>query len=232
VAALSEADAEALQRAMAARVSCVDRLAGAPRTVAGVDVIYDDAAGRARAGVVLLSFPELALLEETSAEEPVAAAYVPGLFSLREAPAALAALRRLSRLPEAVVCDGHGRAHPRRCGLACHVGIELDVPTVGVAKSVLVGSHGPLAAERGATAEIVDGGEVVGAALRTQTGVRPVYVSVGHAISLPSALRLVLACAPRYRLPETTRGADRVSRDHPRPRSTLHPPRPSTPTRT
>jgi deoxyribonuclease V len=186
---------------------------GAPRTVGGVDVIYDvGAGGRARAGAVVLAFPGLTLVDQAVAEESSAAPYRPGEFSLREAPAALAALARLRTRPDVLLCDGHGRAHPRRCGLACHIGAELDLPTIGVAKSILVGTHGALGRERGSTAPLVDVGETVGVALRTQSGVKPVYVSVGHAIDLDEAVRLVLACAPRYRLPETTRLADRLSR--------------------
>jgi deoxyribonuclease V len=178
-----------------------------------VDVHYDDAAGVARAGVVVLSFPGLALVERAVAEERGVAAYVPGEFAAREAPVALAALARLAARPEVLLCDGHGRAHPRRHGLACHLGAALDVPAVGVAKSVLVGElRGVLGEARGAVAELVDRGEVVGVALRTQAGVKPVYVSVGHAITLERAVELVLACAPRYRLPETTRLADALAR--------------------
>jgi len=205
----SEAKAEARQREMAARVVCEDR-PGAPATVAGIDVLY--AGGRARAGAVLLRLPDLALLDQAEAEEDAPEPYVPGLFSFREAPAALAALGRLRARPDVILCDGHGRAHPRRFGLACHVGVETDTPTVGVAKSILCGAHGPLGDERGATAPLIDAGETIGLALRTQTGVKPVYVSVGHAVSLATAARLVLACAPTYRLPETTRLADRLSR--------------------
>jgi deoxyribonuclease V len=208
---MDEAEAEARQRALAARVVAEDRRPTRElRDIAGVDVLYHG--GGARAGVVVLRLPELALLDQAVAEDTAPAPYVPGLFSFREAPAALAALARLITRPDAILCDGHGRAHPRRFGLACHVGLEADVPTVGVAKRLLVGGHGPLAAERGATALLVDDGEVIGAALRTQAGVKPVYVSVGHAISLASAVALVLACAPRYRLPQTTRLADRLSR--------------------
>jgi deoxyribonuclease V len=162
--------------------------------------------------VAVLSFPELELVEEAWAEESAVAAYVPGEFAQREAPVALAALAKLAERPEVILCDGHGRAHPRRSGLACHVGAATGVPTIGVAKSILVGAHGALGVERGATAELVDGGEVIGVALRTQTGVKPVYVSVGAGITLEEAVRVVLACAPRFRLPETTREADRVSR--------------------
>jgi len=187
---------------------------GEPHTVGGVDVIYDrGAGGRARAGAVVLAFPGLTLVDQAVAEESSAAPYQPGEFSLREAPAALAALARLRTRPDVLLCDGHGRAHPRRRGLACHIGAELDVPTVGVAKSILVGTHGALGRERGSIAPLVDGGETIGVALRTQSGVKPVYVSVGHAIELEEAVRLVLACAPRYRLPETTRLADRLSRE-------------------
>jgi len=183
---------------------------GEPHTVGGVDVIYFG--GRARAGAVVLAFPGLTLVDQAVSEAESAAPYQPGEFSLREAPAALAALARLRTRPDVLLCDGHGRAHPRRRGLACHIGAEMDVPTVGVAKSILVGAHGPLGRERGSTAPLVDGGEVIGVALRTQTDVKPVYVSVGHAIELEEAVRLVLSCAPRYRLPETTRLADRLSR--------------------
>jgi deoxyribonuclease V len=181
-----------------------------PETVAGVDACYTG--GRVHAAAVVLTFPDLAPLDHVVADEPSAEAYVPGSFALREAPAALAALAKLRRRPDVIVCDGHGRAHPRRFGLACHIGVTVGTPSVGVAKSILVGHYGPLAPERGATAPLLDGGEVIGLALRTQTGVKPVYVSVGHAISLDEAVPLVLACAPRYRLPETTRLADRLSR--------------------
>ena len=206
---MNPSDAEARQRELAARVVCEDR-PGTPATVAGIDVIYDG--GRARAAAVLLRLPDLALVDQASAEEDSVEPYIPGLFSFREAPAALAALARLTARPDVILCDGHGRAHPRRFGLACHVGLETDTPTIGVAKSILCGALAPLGDERGTTAALIDGGEVVGLALRTQTGVKPVYVSVGHAISLATAARLVLACAPRYRLPETTRLADRLSR--------------------
>jgi deoxyribonuclease V len=206
---MNEREAEARQRELASRVVCEDR-AGEPATVAGIDVIYAD--GRARAAAVLLRLPDLAVLDRAFAEEASAAPYVPGLFSFREAPTAIAALAHLCTRPDVILCDGHGRAHPRRFGLACHIGISTQTPTIGVAKSILCGSHGPLGEERGATAELRDRDEVIGVALRTQTGVKPVYVSVGHAISLATAAGLVLACAPRYRLPETTRLADRLSR--------------------
>jgi len=114
-----------------------------------------------------------------------------------------------------VLCDGHGLAHPRRFGLACHLGVLADLPVIGVAKSLLIGSHGALGEERGATADIVDRDEVIGRAVRTRARVKPVYVSVGHRVGLDTAVAVVLRCAPRYRLPETTRLADALSRAEP-----------------
>jgi len=138
--------------------------------------------------------------------------YEPGLFAFRELPPLLAALERLDRGPDVLVCDGHGLAHPRRFGLACHLGVLTGLPTFGVAKTRFVGTHAVPAAARGSSAPLVDAGEEVGAVLRTQDGVKPVYVSAGHRIDLAHACRLTLALTPRYRLPETTRHADRLSR--------------------
>ena len=137
--------------------------------------------------------------------------YVPGLLSFREAPAALAALGQLKTSPDILLCDGHGLAHPRRFGLACHLGLLSGLPSIGVAKSLLTGEHAPPAQERGAWTPLLDGGEVIGAALRTRPGAKPVYVSIGHRISLESALQVVLRCTGRYRLPETTRQAHRLA---------------------
>jgi deoxyribonuclease V len=133
---------------------------------------------------------------------------VPGLLSFREAPAVLAALRRLRTVPDALICDGQGLAHPRRFGLACHVGLIADLPAVGCGKSRLCGEHREPGRRRGSRARLVHDGEVVGTVLRTRVGVKPVYVSVGHRIDLPAAERLVLDCAVRFRLPEPTRLAD------------------------
>jgi deoxyribonuclease V len=133
--------------------------------------------------------------------------YVPGLLGFREAPAAADALERLSAVPDAILVDGQGYAHPRRFGLACHIGRMTGLPTVGCAKSVLLGRHGPLGSERGDWALMRDRGETVGAAVRTRRNVSPVYVSVGHRVDLESAIALVLGCCGRYRLPETTRMA-------------------------
>jgi deoxyribonuclease V len=140
--------------------------------------------------------------------------YVPGLLSFREAPGLLAVLRRLRRVPDVLLCDGHGRAHPRRFGLACHVGLLAGLPSVGCAKSLLAGRHGRLGERRGSRSPLrettLQREEIIGTALRTRDGVRPVYVSVGHRIDLASAEALVLECAVGFRIPEPTRRADHL----------------------
>jgi len=206
---LTPAEARELQQALAERVETVDRL-GTVRRVAGVDVHFPRP-GVARAAVVVLDADTLAPIDQATAEQPVSFPYLPGLLSFREIPAALEALTHLRVLPDLVLCDGHGLAHPRRFGLACHLGVALDLPTIGVAKSRLLGSHGPLADDRGSRVPLLDGDEVIGAVLRTRSGVRPLYVSVGHRCSLDTALTWVLRCTPRTRLPETTRAAHRLA---------------------
>ncbi|MGE0384601.1 MAG: deoxyribonuclease V [Gammaproteobacteria bacterium] len=176
-------------------------------TVAGIDVGFEDAGAVTRAAVVVLSFPGLVPLDWALARCPTRFPYVPGLLSFRELPAVLAALRRLRRLPDLLICDGQGLAHPRRFGIACHLGVLLDRPAIGVAKSLLVGTHATLPARRGAWRALRDRDQTVGVALRTRSDVAPVYVSIGHRMDLAGARRIVLACAPHYRLPETTRFA-------------------------
>jgi deoxyribonuclease V len=184
---------------------------GPLRRVAGADVGYIEGGRTARAAVAVLSFPELALVEQAVAFRPCDFPYVPGLLSFREVPAVLAALERLSCPPDLVLCDGQGYAHPRRLGLACHLGLLAGLPTIGVAKSRLIGHHGPVPAARGESTPLMDGDEVIGAVLRSRAGVSPLYVSCGHRVGLESAVRLVMACATRYRLPETTRAAHRLA---------------------
>ncbi len=174
-----------------------------PATVAGLDVGIRD--GIACAAVVVLSYPDLRAVAWSVARAPVSFPYIPGLLAYREIPVALAALRQLDIAPDVLVCDGQGIAHPRRMGIATHLGILLDHPTVGCAKSRLWGTHAPVGEARGEWQPLDDHGETIGAALRTRAGVKPVYVSPGHRADLDSAVRLVLACAPRYRLPEPTR---------------------------
>lgn len=207
---LSPAEAVALQRDLAPRVERADRI-GAVRRVAGVDVGFEAGGRITRAAVAVLDYPSLALAETAIARVPTRFPYVPGLLSFREAPAVLAAFERLRGDVDLILYDGQGIAHPRRCGIASHVGLALDRPSIGVAKSRLVGEHRPLPARRGAWTPLVDAGETIGAVLRTRAGVKPVYVSIGHRVSLETAMRWTLACCTRYRLPETTRHAHRLA---------------------
>jgi len=191
---------------MRQRVIARDRV-GRIGSVAGVDASYDRTAGTTRAAVSVHGFPGLEPLARRALRRRTRFPYVPGFLSFREAPALLAALAGLRRRPDLILCDGQGLAHPRRFGLACHVGVLLDVPSIGVAKSRLVGVHAPVPEARGAWVPLRDAGETIGAVLRTRAGVRPVYVSVGHRVGLETAIALVLRCAPRHRLPEPIRRA-------------------------
>jgi deoxyribonuclease V len=180
-------------------------------TVAGLDVAYDG--DRLAAAVVVLDAEDLAVRDTAVVRGRAAFDYVPGLFAFREAPALLEALDRLTVRPDVLVCDGHGRAHPRRFGLASHLGVLSDLPSIGVGKTKLLGDWEPVGEERGDSSPLVDDGETVGAVLRTRTGVKPVFVSAGHRMDLESACALTLALTPRHRLPEATRAADRACRD-------------------
>lgn len=206
---LSPSEAVQLQRELAARVR-VSPLRRTPRLVAGLDAAFTRDGHSCIGGVVLWDVAAREVVEERVATRRLTFPYVPGLLSFRETPVLLAALRKLRGIPDALLCDAHGVAHPRRFGLACHVGVLVEIPTVGCAKSRLVGSHREPGARRGARAPLLDGEEVIGTVLRTRDGVKPVYVSVGHRIDLESAERLVLDCAARHRLPEPTHLADRL----------------------
>lgn len=208
---LTPAEAIAVQKRLAGRVERGDRLGPIAR-VAGVDVAYDKRRGEAQAAVAVFTFPDLDLVETALAVAPLTFPYVPGLLSFRELPAVLAALAALRAPPDLLVVDGHGLAHPRRFGIACHLGVYLDIPTIGVAKSRLVGAHAEPGPTRGDATPLVDKDETIGAVVRTRAGVRPVYVSIGHRVSLGTAVRLALAGVTRFRLPETTRAADRLSK--------------------
>jgi deoxyribonuclease V len=201
---VSTAEARELQLKLASEVSRTDVVSG-PRFIAGVDISVDRVRGVARGAVVVLNYPELKVVETRVVEGKVDFPYVPGLLTFREAPLALAAFKRLNTVPDLVLFDGQGIAHPRRMGLASHLGLFLDTPAIGCAKSRLCGSHAVLGSEVGSYAELVDGDELIGAALRTKAGVKPVYVSIGHKISLESAIHWVMRCCCGYRLPEPTR---------------------------
>lgn len=209
-----EAEARAIQDELRHRVVLTET--GPPPgrgLVAGVDVAYDDGRDLVAAAAVVLDAATLEVVEEATAVGRVSFPYVPGLLAFRELPTVLAALDSLRATPALVVCDGYGLAHPRGFGLACHLGVVTGLPAIGVAKNPFTSSYEEPGARRGAAAPLLaaDGAEV-GRALRTQDGVKPVYVSVGHRVSLDNACAHTLALSPRYRIPETTRRADSLCR--------------------
>jgi deoxyribonuclease V len=177
----------------------------APKFIAGADIAVGKVNELAQAAVVVLSYPELRLVAVELAQGRLELPYIPGLLSFRESPLILTACQRLSVIPDLFMIDGQGIAHPRRMGIASHLGLLLDTPTIGCAKSRLCGRNTEPADEFGSYAEVIDRGEVIGVALRTKTGVKPVYVSTGHKISLQNAIYWVLNCCRGYRLPEPTR---------------------------
>lgn len=207
---VSPQEAAAIQERLSREVVSEDKL-GPVSHVAGVDIGFEENNSVTRAAVALLSFPDLQLVEYAIVRRPTPFPYVPGLLSFREGPAALEALDQLKIRPDLLICDGQGLAHPRRFGLACHLGLLSDLPAIGVAKSRLVGQHEPVPTSRGAWQPLWFDGQIVGAVLRTRTNVRPVYVSIGHRLALETAIDYVMRCTPRYRLPETTRWADRLA---------------------
>ncbi|WP_343238524.1 deoxyribonuclease V [Streptomyces sp. SID13031] len=178
--------------------------------VAGLDVAYDG--DDLAAAIVVLDAQSHIEVDRSIVLGHTTFPYLPGLFAFREVPALLEALEGLTITPDLLVCDGQGLAHPRRFGLACHLGVLTGLPTIGVAKNAFVGSYSPLGAQRGSSADLVLDGEVVGAVVRTQTDVKPVFVSVGHRVDLPTAIAHTLHLTPQYRLPETTRAADHACR--------------------
>ncbi len=203
---LSPAEARRLQAELASRVVAGPALElGGVRRVAGADVSTQG--DRAYATVAVLDFPGLSVVEVQGFEAPLEFPYVPGLLAFREIPSVVGALRKIETAVDAVILDAQGLAHPRRMGLASHIGLFLDVPTVGCAKSLLVGKFEEPGPEKGSATDLVHRGEVVGKVVRTREGVSPVYVSVGNGIDLDSAVELVLACCTKYRLPEPTRQA-------------------------
>lgn len=184
-----------------------------PHTAAGADLSIVRGRDRGYAALVVVDLETGDTLAEATAAVDVGFPYVPGLLSFRELPPLAAAWERLEVRPDVILFDGHGYAHPRRFGLACHGGLLFDTPSVGVAKSVLVGDYGPPGEGRGATSALIHEGERIGTVLRTRTRVRPVYVSVGHRMDLPAAVDVVLRASPRYRIPEPVRRAHRLANE-------------------
>ena len=209
---LSPQAAIRLQRQLAAHVRLTKPARKHWRLIAGADVAIDVTAGEVVCAVVVMNSPAWDVVEEVTARAPLSFPYVPGLLSFREAPVLLAAFGKLRTRPHAVICDGQGIAHPRGLGLASHLGLWLDLPTIGSAKSRLVGeAQRTLAAARSSRVPLIYQGKCVGSVLRTRTGVRPLWVSPGHRIDIDTAADLVLRCCTRYRLPEPQRAADRLA---------------------
>ena len=206
---LAPSEAIALQQRLAPLV-VETPWARPPQSIAGLDMsVRGD---EVKAAVVVLQLPELTVIEQATWHGRVEFPYIPGLLSFREAPVVLRALEQLHGWPDVLMADAQGRAHPRRFGLACHLGVLLDWPTIGVAKSWLYGTHESPLPERGASSPLRAGSEVLGVALRTRAGSNPLFVSVGHRATLAQAVELTLACAPRYRIPEPTRQAHLLSK--------------------
>lgn len=207
---LNGAAARRLQRCLSRRIE----RSGSPDTVAlvaGVDCAFPDRGRRLRAAAVLMDWPRLSTVAEAVAEEPVRFPYIPGLLSFRELPGVRQALARLPSTPDLVLCDGQGIAHPRRLGIAAHLGAVTGWCTIGVGKSRLTGTHETPGPDKGDRSPLLDAEERIGTVLRTRTRVRPLFVSPGHRIGHEAAAAWVLACCGRYRLPEPIRAADRLA---------------------
>jgi deoxyribonuclease V len=208
---LTPREAMRLQEALRGRVVLEDRFEDI-RYVAGADLAFDPETGMAFAGVIVYRFPELEEVERRMTRRKLRFPYVPGLLSFRESPVLIAAFARLRTQPDLILIDGHGRAHPRRFGIACHLGVIFDKPTIGCAKSLLVGEHEEPGVRAGATTPLMLDGERVGMVLRTREHVKPIYVTTGHRVGLESAVTLVKQCLDGFRIPKPTREADRYVR--------------------
>jgi deoxyribonuclease V len=184
---------------------------GAVNYVAGIDVGFEENGAITRAAVAVLTYPELQLCDQAIARRPTSFPYIPGFLSFREVPAVLDALEQVKTIPDLLLCDGQGMAHPRRFGIACHIGLLTNTPAIGVGKSRLVGTHEEPLDERGAWVPLTHKGDLIGVVLRTRPKTKPLYISVGHRISLESAIAYVMGCTTKYRLPETTRHAHKLA---------------------
>ena len=208
---LTTSEAKTIQEELRKEVITEDKFEKPVKYVAGVDMGFEADGTISRAAVAVLSFPDLQLEEQTIAKRPTSFPYIPGFLSFREIPAVLDALEKINITPDIILCDGQGLAHPRRLGIACHLGVILDIPTIGVAKSWLIGDYEEVSQQKGSWKYLIHNNETIGAVLRTRENVKPLYVSSGHRISLPTAIDYVLQCTPKYRLPETTRIADKLA---------------------
>ncbi len=201
---VSTTQALEIQQRLAAQVSQRSEVT-TPRFIAGMDISAGKGEGMATGAVVVLQYPEFRVVETKVARGKLDFPYIPGLLSFRESPLTLAACQELTITPDLILVDGQGIAHPRRLGLASHLGLWLNTPTIGCAKSILCGNHEAPRIEPGSYTEVADRGEIIGAALRTKLGVKPIYVSIGHKVDLQTAIYWVMNCCRGYRLPEPTR---------------------------
>ena len=208
---ISPEEAILIQQRLREFVIIEDQL-GEILSIAGADVSYDPSRQEARGVVTILSYPNLELVVYVTAITPSSFPYIPGLLSFREIPPLLTCFKKLKYHPDLILCDGHGLAHPRRFGLACHLGVLFDIPSMGVAKRPLLGEHKTLPEVRGAWEPVIDEGEIIGVAMRSRTNNRPIYISIGHRISLATSIEWVMNCLTQYRLPEPIRWADRLSK--------------------
>ena len=199
-----------MQEKLCHRVITED-LFGDIKYVAGVDVGYSNDNRITQGAIAVLSFPELELKEQAIAKRPTSFPYIPGLLSFREIPAILDAFKKLNIIPDLLLCDGQGLIHPRRFGLACHLGVLVNIPSIGVAKSHYIGKYDAVGLEKGNWQPLIYQEKVIGAVVRSRTGVKPIYVSTGHKISLKTAINYVLKCTSKYPLPETTHRADKLA---------------------
>ena len=206
----STAEAKVIQEKFRSKVITSNQLQHV-QTVAGIDIGFENNGNITRAAIAVLSFPELELVEQRVVRDKTRFPYVPGYLSFREVPAALIAFEKLKIIPDLLLCDGQGLAHPRRFGLACHLGLWTRIPSIGVAKSRLIGTHQDVGTEKGNWQSLMDEDEIIGAVLRTRTNVSPLYVSIGHRVDLPTAIDYTLRCTTKYRLPETTRWAHKLA---------------------
>jgi len=203
-------EAAAIQQELRHKILQVDQLPTIQR-IAGIDVGFEQDRKISRAGVVVLDFPSLDVRERVIARTPTSFPYVPGLLSFREIPVILEALGELDPLPDLLFCDGQGLAHPRRMGLACHLGLATGLPSIGVAKSRLIGEYRMPGDERGDWEPLMDAEEVIGAVVRTRANTKPVFVSIGHRVSLETAIELTMRCTTRFRIPQPTRLAHQIA---------------------
>jgi deoxyribonuclease V len=208
----SVSEAKQIQESLRTQVVIHDQF-DIPHIIAGIDVALPQRGSLTRAAVVLLTYPDLTLIETAITEIPTQFPYIPGFLSFREIPAILKALESLQNQPDLIFCDGQGLAHPRRFGIACHLGVLLDKPTIGVAKSRLIGTHSAVPLEKGEWVPLWEHQERLGAVLRSRTKVKPLYISPGHRISIETAMDYVQKTLTRYRLPEPTRLADKLSKN-------------------